>query len=166
MPRLEAILGDITASKLEVVVNAANTNLAAGGGVCGAIFSAAGAGLPEACREVAPCPTGEARITPGFALKAKWIVHAVGPIWRGGDEDEAGLLASAYRESLKLAAAVGACSIAFPAISTGIYGYPLLHATKIAIATCIAAPDAITEIRFICFDESTLSIYEQVLKSF
>ena len=165
MPRLEAILGDITASKLEVVVNAANTNLAAGGGVCGAIFLAAGAGLPEACREQAPCPTGKARITPGFALKAKWIVHAVGPIWRGGDEDEAGLLASAYRESLKLAAAVGACSIAFPAISTGIYGYPLLHATKIAIATCIAAPDAITEIRFICFDESTLSIYEQALKS-
>jgi O-acetyl-ADP-ribose deacetylase (regulator of RNase III) len=87
----------------------------------------------------------------------------VGPIWRGGDDHEAALLASAYRESLDLAASVGASSIAFPAISTGIYGYPLLPATKIAIATCIAAPDAITEIRFICFDESTLSIYQQVL---
>ncbi|CAB4664572.1 unannotated protein [freshwater metagenome] len=92
-------------------------------------------------------------------------MHAVGPIWRGGDDDEASLLASAYRESLKLAAIVGARSIAFPAISTGIYGYPLLPATKIAIATCMAAPDAITEIRFICFDQSTLSIYEQALKS-
>lgn len=165
MPRLQATIGDITDCNVDVVVNAANTNLAAGGGVCGAIFSAAGAGLPEACREQAPCPTGEARITPGFALKAKWIVHAVGPIWRGGDEDEAGLLASAYRESLELAAIVGASSIAFPAISTGIYGYPILPATNIAIATCMTAPDAITEIRFICFDQSTLSIYEESLKS-
>lgn len=164
MPRLKATLGDITDSDLDVVVNAANTNLAAGGGVCGAIFSAAGPGLPESCRAQAPCPTGEARLTPGFALKAKWIVHAVGPIWRGGDDHEAALLASAYRESLDLAASVGASSIAFPAISTGIYGYPLLRATEIAVSTCMEAPESINQIRFICFDESTLSIYERALR--
>lgn len=163
--RLKAVIGDITDSNLDVVVNAANTNLAAGGGVCGAIFSAAGPGLPESCREQAPCPTGEARITPGFELTAKWIVHAVGPIWRGGDDNEPDLLASAYRASLELAASVGATSIAFPAISTGIYGYPLLDATKIAVATCAEAPDSISQIRFICFDESTLTTYEHALKS-
>ena len=165
MPRLKAILGDITASKLEVVVNAANANLAAGGGVCGAIFAAAGPGLPEACMEQSPCPTGEARITPGFSLDAKWIVHAVGPIWRGGGEAEASLLASAYLESLQLAVSVGASSIAFPAISTGIYGYPIESATKIAIATCVAAPDLITVIHFLCFNESTLNIYTHALNA-
>lgn len=160
---MRAELGDITACENDVIVNAANSNLAAGGGVCGAIFTAAGPGLSAACMEQAPCPTGEARITPGFSLNAKWIVHAVGPIWRGGGDAEASLLASAYRASLQLAVSVGASSIAFPAISTGIYGYPIESATKIAVVTCEAAPDLITEIRFICFDESTLSIYEQVL---
>jgi O-acetyl-ADP-ribose deacetylase len=160
---LEALRGDLTAETTDAVVNAANTELARGGGVCGAIFAAAGPGLAEACAAVAPCPTGDARVTPGFGLAARWIVHAVGPVWRGGGAGEPELLASAYRRSLEAAAEVGARSIAFPAISTGIYGYPLEPATVIAVATCRAAPAAIEQVRFVCFDDATLAVYQREL---
>jgi O-acetyl-ADP-ribose deacetylase (regulator of RNase III) len=163
-PHLAAVPGDITRASTDAVVNAANEALARGSGVCGAIFAAAGPGLAEACDAVAPCPTGEARVTPGFALDARWIVHAVGPVWRGGDRGEPELLASAYRHALEAAAGVGATSIAFPAISTGVYGYPLGPATAVAVATCRThAPAAITEVRFVCFDATALAAYEAEL---
>ena len=134
-PTLEAVHGDITRETTDAIVNAANTGLARGGGVCGAIFAAAGPGLTEACAALGGCPTGDARATPGFALPARFIVHAVGPVWHGGDRGEPELLASAYRRALEVAGEVGAASIAFPAISTGIFGYPLEPATAIAVHT-------------------------------
>src|SRR5262245_7333811 len=122
---LEAILTDITTLDVDAIVNAANPELARGGGVCGAIHHAAGPELAAACARLGRCPTGEARITPGFRLLARHVIHAVGPVWHGGASNEAELLASAYTASLGLASAYGLRSIAFPAISTGIYGYPL-----------------------------------------
>jgi O-acetyl-ADP-ribose deacetylase (regulator of RNase III) len=119
---IEARLVDITTLAVDAIVNAANTSLAPGGGVCGAIHRAAGPKLAAACAAVAPCPTGDARITPGFALAARYVIHAVGPVWHGGQRGEPELLASAYRASLELARQAGARSVAFPAISTGIYG--------------------------------------------
>lgn len=163
-PRLVAVQGDITAATTDAIVNAANEALARGSGVCGAIFAAAGPGLAEACDAVAPCPTGEARVTPGFALPARWIVHAVGPVWRGGERGEPELLASAYRHALEAAAGAGATSIAFPALSTGVFGYPLEPATAVAVATCRrSAPAAIDEVQFVCFDATTLAAYEAEL---
>lgn len=163
VPRLEAVLGDITAEAVDAVVNAANSALARGGGVCGAIFAAAGPGLDDACAAVAPCPTGEARVTPGFGLRARFVVHAVGPVWHGGDRGEPELLASAYRSALAAADSVGARSIAFPAISTGIFGYPLDAATEIAVATVRDADTAVEHVRFVCFDPSTLAAYDRAL---
>lgn len=160
---LDAVLGDITAERTDAVVNAANTALARGGGVCGAIFSAAGPGLAEACAAVGGCPTGEARATPGFALAARWIIHAVGPVWHGGGHGEAELLASAYRRALAVADEVGARSVSFPAISTGIFGYPLDAATAIAVATVRGAATAVERVRFVCFDAATLAAYEREL---
>jgi len=132
---MRAILADITTLPVDAIVNAANSGLLPGGGVCGAIHRAAGPELARACARVAPCPTGEARITPGFLLPARFVIHAVGPVWRGGDAGEPALLASAYRQCMVLARAHGLTSIAFPAISTGIYGYPLDQATRIAVET-------------------------------
>ena len=162
-PTLVAVRGDITRETVDAVVNAANTGLVRGGGVCGAIFAAAGPDLDDACAVVAPCPTGEARVTPGFGLAARWIVHAVGPVWRGGDRDEPALLASAYRHALAAADSVGARSIAFPAISTGIFGYPLDAATEIAVAAVRDADTRVEVVRFVCFDAATLATYERVL---
>jgi len=162
-PTLVAVRGDITRETVDAVVNAANSGLARGGGVCGALFAAAGPGLEAACAAVAPCPTGEARVTPGFALAAGWIVHAVGPVWHGGDRDEPALLAAAYRSALAAADSVGARSIAFPAISTGIFGYPLEAATEVAVAAVRAADTAVSLVRFVCFDDATLAVYERVL---
>ena len=163
-PRLEAVRGDITAATTDAVVNAANPALARGAGVCGAIFAAAGPELDDACAALGGCPTGDAKATPGFELAAAWIVHAVGPVWHGGEQGEPGLLASAYRRSLAVAAAAGARSVAFPAISTGIYGYPLEPATEIAVRTCRdEAPDSIDLVRFVCFDDLTLTAYEREL---
>jgi O-acetyl-ADP-ribose deacetylase (regulator of RNase III) len=159
-PRLEAVQGDITAEATDAIVNAANPQLARGAGVCGAIFSAAGPELDRACADLGGATTGDAKVTPGFGLPARWVVHAVGPVWHGGSEGEPELLASAYRRSLEVAADVGARSIAVPAISTGIYGYPLEPATEIAVATCREGPPAIELIRFVCFDEATLAAYE------
>jgi O-acetyl-ADP-ribose deacetylase len=140
--RLAVLEGDITRQRVDAIVNAANERMLGGGGVDGAIHAAAGPALLEACRavpEVRPgvrCPTGEARLTPGFDLPARFVVHTVGPVWRGGHQGEPELLASCYRQSLSLAAAAGASSIAFPAISTGVFGYPLEAASRIAVAEC------------------------------
>lgn len=160
---LEAVLGDITAETTDAVVNAANAALVRGGGVCGAIFAAAGPGLAAACAAVAPCPPGEARVTPGFGLPARLIVHAVGPVWHGGDRGEAELLASAYRSALAAADAAGARSISFPAISTGIFGYPLDAATAVAVGTVRETATAVELVRFVCFDDATLAAYEREL---
>ncbi len=134
MARIDVERGDITTMRVDAIVNAANELLAGGGGVDGAIHRAAGPALIEASRAQAPCPTGEARITPGFALPARFVVHAVGPVWRGGGQGEAGLLAGVYMTSLHLAAEAGARTIAFPAISTGVYGYPKAAAAQVALA--------------------------------
>lgn len=133
--RIEIHSGDITKLDVDAIVNAANERLRPGGGVCGAIHRAAGPELAEACRRVGRCPTGEARITPGFRLKARHVIHAVGPVWHGGAKREDALLAGAYRSSLALAETHGLATIAFPAISTGVYGYPLERATEIAVRT-------------------------------
>jgi O-acetyl-ADP-ribose deacetylase len=157
MAWIEIVRGDITALQVDAIVNAANESLAGGGGVDGAIHRAAGPELAEASIAQAPCPTGEARITPGFRLSAQWVVHTVGPVWRGGGHGEAGLLASCYMASLDLAAEAGARSIAFPAISTGIYGYPKIAAAEVAISAIRswgeANPGAIQRVLLVAFSD-------------
>ncbi|HVL69089.1 MAG TPA: O-acetyl-ADP-ribose deacetylase [Vicinamibacterales bacterium] len=165
---LEARIADITTLAVDAIVNAANPQLVPGGGVCGAIHRAAGPELARACAEVAPCPTGEARITPGFGLPARYVIHAVGPVWHGGADREPELLASAYRESLALAQRHGIRSIAFPAISTGIYGYPLDAATGVAVETVRAELDrngSIEQVIFACFNGAALEAYRRALAS-
>ncbi len=135
MIMLDFVRGDITRQSVDAIVNAANEALSDGAGVNGAIHRAAGPGLPAACRAVAPCPTGAARITPGFDLPARFIIHAVGPVWHGGGHGEARLLESAYRNCIALADATGLRTIAFPAISCGIFGYPVAQAARIAVST-------------------------------
>jgi O-acetyl-ADP-ribose deacetylase (regulator of RNase III) len=161
---LEAVLGDITEEDVDAIVNAANTSLLGGGGVDGAIHRAAGPGLDEACRALGGCSEGDAKVTPGFDLPARWIIHAVGPRWRGGAAGEAELLASCYRNSLVRADEVGAATVSFPAISTGIFGYPLAAATDIAIDTVRSTPTSVTTVRFVCFDETTLRAYRDRLE--
>jgi O-acetyl-ADP-ribose deacetylase (regulator of RNase III) len=159
---LTAKLVDITTLDVDAIVNAANSELAPGEGVCGAIHDAAGPELARACARVAPCPTGEARLTPGFKLPARFVIHAVGPIWSGGHSGEAELLASAYRNSLQLGRANGLRTIAFPAISTGIYGYPLREATKVAVTTVrkeLSVPGSAIEVLFACFSPAALAAY-------
>ena len=134
MTLIESLVGDITQIEVDAVVNAAKTSLSGGSGVDGAIHAAAGPQLLEACLPLAPCPTGEARVTPGFELPAKFVVHTVGPVWQGGQQGEPAQLAACYRNSLEAAVQVGARSIAFPSISTGIYGYPRELATEVAVA--------------------------------
>jgi O-acetyl-ADP-ribose deacetylase (regulator of RNase III) len=161
---LRALRADITALPVDAIVNAANERLAMGGGVCGAIFRVAGAdALAAACAAVAPCPTGQARITPGFALAARHVIHAVGPVWQGGGAGEAMLLASCYRESLRLLREAGGSSIAFPAISTGIFGYPADQAARIAVATVREDSRGGVDVIFACFDRHTLALYEKEL---
>jgi O-acetyl-ADP-ribose deacetylase len=162
--RIEARIVDITTLDVDAIVNAANVELAPGGGVCGAIHRAAGPELALACAAVAPCPTGEARITPGFRLPARFVIHAVGPVWHGGHRSEEQLLASAYRSSMELARREGLQSIAFPAISTGIYGYPLSDATRVGVATVrseIEKPGPLTHVIFACFDKGVRQAYSR-----
>jgi len=160
--RLIATIVDITTLEVDAIVNAANSALTPGGGVCGAIHRAAGPELALACARLGPCPTGEARLTPGFRLPARFVIHAVGPVWRGGQAGEPELLASAYRSSLRVAGAEQFRSIAFPAISTGIYGYPLREATQVAVAAVrreLAQPSSITDVVFACFNPEVRAAY-------
>ena len=161
--RLEVVQGDITAESVDAIVNAANSSLLGGGGVDGAIHRAAGPELLEACRGLNGCPTGDAKATPGFRLPARWVVHTVGPVWRGGSSGEAALLASCYRRSLEVADEVGARSVAFPAISTGIYGYPAEEAATIAVDTIRSTPTSVELIRLVAFDDRTRRLYESLL---
>jgi O-acetyl-ADP-ribose deacetylase (regulator of RNase III) len=172
MSRLEVVTGDITRISIDVIVNAANERMLGGGGVDGAIHAAAGPKLLEACRaipEVRPgvrCPTGEARLTPAFLLPARFIVHTVGPIWRGGNQSEPDLLASCYRESLTLALAHGAKSIAFPAISTGVYSFPLPSAGKIAARECnnfLVRNPSFEKILLVAFREAAAVVIRKAL---
>ena len=163
MPVLRAMQGDITTLDVDVIVNAANTSLLGGGGIDGAIHRAAGPQLLEFCRTLGGCETGHAKTTPGFDLPARWVVHTVGPVWGGGAEGEPEQLASCYRESLARADEVEAATIVFPAISTGIYGYPADLAADLAVDAVRAATTRVDEIIFICFDEATLSIYRDLL---
>lgn len=157
---LEARVADITTLAVDAIVNASNERLAPGGGVCGAIHRAAGPELARASAALAPCPTGDARITPGFRLPARYVIHAVGPVWRGGGAGEPEHLASAYRSAVALARAHGARSLAFPAISTGIYGYPLGLATGVAVATVReAAGPPLERVVFACFGPQVLAAY-------
>ena len=166
---IETVLGDITALDVDVVVNAANRELARGSGVCGAIFAAAGPRLDAACAALGSCDTGDAVITPGFGLGARWIVHTVGPIWHGGASGEGDLLASCYRRSLEVAGTVGAESIAFPAISTGVYGYPADAAAEIAVDTIRACGEAgdptPARVVLVAFDPAMAARYEALLGS-
>jgi O-acetyl-ADP-ribose deacetylase len=161
--RIEVVEGDITRETVDAIVNAANAQLAPGGGVCGAIFAAAGPDLPGACRALGGADTGDAKATPGFDLPARWVIHAVGPVWHGGDRGEPALLASCYRRALTVADEIGATSVAFPAISTGIYGYPLEAATRIAIDSVRDASTDVDLVRFVCFDVATRAAYDRAL---
>ena len=156
---LEAVWGDITVESVDAIVNAANSSLLGGGGVDGAIHRAAGPELLEACRSLGGCPTGDAKATAGFGLPARWVIHTVGPVWRGGSAGEPDLLASCYRRSLEVADELGARSVAFPAISTGVYGYPREEAATIAVDPISATPTSVELVRLVAFDERTHSLY-------
>ena len=164
--RMSIAEGDITKLDVEAIVNAANSRLLPGSGVCGAIHRAAGPQLAEACEKIYRCPTGDARLTSGFKLKAKYVIHAVGPVWNGGKENEDMLLASAYRASLELARDNAVASIAFPAISTGTYGFPLARATRIAVKTVtdfLRAQEMPERVIFACFGTDVTDTYRKAL---
>ncbi len=162
--RIEIFQGDITGLQVDAIVNAANTSLLGGGGVDGAIHRAAGNELLEYCRKLNGCSTGQSKITPGFKLQAKFVIHTVGPVWRGGNNNEDNLLAGCYINSLKLAVENKIKSIAFPAVSTGIYSFPLVRATRIAIKETKNFLDTDTSIErviFVCYDTETFNIYKK-----
>jgi O-acetyl-ADP-ribose deacetylase (regulator of RNase III) len=166
MANLIAMMADITTLDVDAIVNAANSSLLGGGGVDGAIHKVAGHQLLEACRRLGGCETGEAKITPGFNLSARYVIHTVGPVWNGGQHGEAELLANCYRNSLQLAEENSVKSIAFPSISTGIYGYPIEEAAKVAIETVKSMePDlkSVEEVIFCCFSRRALDVYQALL---
>jgi O-acetyl-ADP-ribose deacetylase (regulator of RNase III) len=164
--RIEIVEGDITRLDVDAIVNAANSMLAPGGGVCSAIHRAAGPALAEACAKLGGCETGEAKITPGFRLPARYVIHAVGPVWKGGESGEDRLLAACYRNSLALAAGHGLASVAFPAISTGIFGFPPDRAANIAVATVLDSlrdAPSIKRVVFCCFGKESREHHEAAL---
>ena len=167
MHQLKAIQGDITQVHVDAIVNAANTTLLGGGGVDGAIHWAAGPGLYAACLKFHGCPTGEARITHGFRLPAKYVIHTPGPIWHGGTNDEDELLANSYRNSLQLAEENDCRTVAFPSISTGVYAFPLARAAHIAITTIrdfLKTSQVVDEVEMVCFDPTTYAAYQKEIK--
>ena len=162
--RIEITMGDITQEGVDVIVNAANSQLAGGGGVDGAIHRAAGAAeLRAACAALGGCDPGDAKATPGFGLSARWIIHTVGPIWHGGERGEPELLQSCYRRCLEVADELGARTVAFPAISTGIFGYPREQAAATAVAALRATPTRVEVARLVAFDDETLEFYRAAL---
>ena len=164
--RLRVVEGDITTLKVDAIVNAANTSLLGGGGVDGAIHRAAGPGLLDECRKLNGCATGEAKITEGYRLPARWVIHTVGPVWHGGRHGEDDLLAGCYRNSLKLAAEKGLGSVAFPCISTGVYRFPLERAARIAVSETrkyLRSNPSIREVIFVCFNPEARDIYTRLL---
>ena len=162
-PRLSLVRGDITDQDVDAIVNAANSSLLGGGGVDGAIHRAAGPELLEYCRHLRGCETGSAKATPGFRLTARWVIHTVGPVWRGGGFHEAELLASCYRSSLARADELGAKSLAFPAISTGIFGYPIDEAAVVAVDILQTTPTDVEDVRLMCFSDETWHAYQSAL---
>ena len=163
--KVAIVEGDITKQEVDAIVNAANTSLLGGGGVDGAIHRAAGPELLEETRQIGGCPTGEARVSRGYRLPAKWVVHTVGPIWAGGNKNEENLLAGCYRNSLRSAVGVGAKTIAFPGIRTGAYGFPLERATEIAMTETkkfLESEENIEKVIFVCFGEKALKTYYEV----
>ncbi len=162
--KIEVVQGDITRQRVDAIVNAANRSLLGGGGVDGAIHRAAGPALLQACRELGGCETGDVRLTDGFALPARYVIHTVGPVWRGGEDGEPALLASCYRRALELASQQRLASLAFPTISTGAYGYPAEAAAAVAVGTVRAHSSAHPDlVRFVCFDATSLNIYRRLL---
>lgn len=164
MPGIEAVRGDITTLEVDAIVNAANSSLSGGGGVDGAIHAAAGrAQLQQACAELGGCNPGDAKPTPGFMLPARFIIHTVGPVWRGGFRGEGEILASCYRRSLEVADEIGARTVAFPAISTGAFGYPPEAAAKVAVDTVRYSDTAVEKVLLVALDSDTFDLYRRLL---